>query len=62
MQNSQKAQIYDDLLYESDKLQRINSRLKSEYAGNIPQHIQEQINRNSARIAILVSTLEGLFN
>jgi len=62
MQNNQKAQIYDDLLYESDKLQRINSRLKSEYAGNIPQHIQEQINRNSARIAILVSTLEGLFN
>jgi hypothetical protein len=62
MQNNQKAQIYDSCLRESDQLQRENSKLKSEYAGNIPQHIQEQINRNSTRISVLVSTLEGLFN
>jgi len=61
MENSQKAQIYDSCLRESDQLQRENSKLKSEYATNIPQHIQEQINRNSARISVLVSTLEGLF-
>jgi hypothetical protein len=62
MQNNQKAQIYDNCLRESDYLQREISKLKSEYAGNIPLHIQEQINRNSARIATLVSLLEGLFD
>ncbi len=62
MDNSKKAEIYDNCLRESDYLQREISKLKSEYAGNIPPHIQDQINRNSARIATLVTILEGLFN
>jgi len=61
MNNEQKALIYDECLHESDKLQRINSKIKSEHVTNIPQHLQEEINRNDARIAFLVKKLEGLF-
>jgi len=51
MNNQDKAIIYDNCLRESDVLQRQNSKLKSEFAGNIPPNIQEQINRNDKRIA-----------
>ena len=61
MDNLQKAQIYDECLRQSDALQRENSKFKSEYAGNIPQNIQEQINRNDKQIATLVQKLENLF-
>jgi hypothetical protein len=62
MNNEEKAIIYDNCLRESDLLQRENSKLKSQYVGNIPQQIQEQINRNNSRIAVLVNRLENLFN
>jgi len=61
MNNQDKAIIYDNCLRESDVLQRQNSKLKSEFAGNIPPNIQEQINRNDKRIAELVLKLENLF-
>jgi hypothetical protein len=61
MNNPDKAIIYDNCLRESDRLQRENSRLKSQYATNIPPQIQEQINQNNARIAVLVNKLESLF-
>ncbi len=61
MNNPEKALIYDNLLRESDRLQRENSRLKSQYATNIPLQIQEQINQNNASIAVLVKKLENLF-
>jgi len=61
MNNQDKAIVYDNCLRESDALQRQNSKLKSEYAGNIPQQIQEQININDKRIAELVGKLESLF-
>ena len=61
MNNQDKAIVYDNCLRESDALQRQNSKLKSEYAGNIPQQIQEQININDKRIAELVAKLESLF-
>jgi hypothetical protein len=35
---------------ESDNLQRVNSRLKSDFVGNIPPHIQEQIDNNDNRL------------
>lgn len=62
MNNAEKAQIYDDCLRESDNLQRQNSKIKSDFAGNIPPHLQDQINRNTARIQVLVVKLESLFN
>lgn len=62
MNNAEKALIYDECLRESDNLQRINSKIKSDYAGNIPQNLQEQIDRNNSRIAFLVLKLEGLFD
>jgi hypothetical protein len=61
MDNNQKAAIYDECVRESDHLQRENSRLKSQNAGNIPQPIQEIIDKNDRRIGELVKILEGLF-
>jgi hypothetical protein len=61
MNNQDKALIYDNCLRESDALQRANSKKKSEWTGNIPPHIQEQINKNDKRIAELVAKLENLF-
>jgi hypothetical protein len=61
MNNQEKAIVYDQLLFESDKLQRENSKLKSQYVGNIPQDVQLVIDRNNTRIAVLVGRLESLF-
>jgi hypothetical protein len=47
---------------ESDNLQRVNSRLKSDFVGNIPPHIQEQIDNNDNRLQFLVKRLESLFS
>lgn len=62
MNNEEKARLYDEYLRESDDLQRQNSRIKSEYVGNIPPNLEEQIKRNQQRISVLVAKLEGLFN
>lgn len=61
LSNEQKALIYDDCVRESDRLQRENSKLKSEYGGHIPPVVQETINRNMQSIATLVKRLESLF-
>lgn len=60
MTQAQKAQIYDELLRESDIYQRRNSKLKSEYATNIPEHIQKEIDFNNKKISICVGKLESL--
>lgn len=62
MNNQEKAFMYDELLRESDKLQRINSKLKSEYVTNIPVNIQQQIDENNIKIGKLVKKLEALLN
>ena len=61
MTNEQKAQLYDTCIRESDLLQRENSKIKSEYAGNIPQDQQLILDRNNLRIEELVKRLESLF-
>lgn len=61
MNNQEKAFIYDQCLIDSDKLQRENSKLKSEYSGNIPNNIQKIIDSNNSKIALLVVKLENLF-
>ena len=61
MDNQEKAMIYDNCIRESDKLQRENSKLKSEYVSNIPPPIEKQIKDNDARIAVLVNRVENLF-
>lgn len=62
MTNEQKAIIYDDCIRESEKLQRVNSKIKSEHTTNIPQNLQQEINNNNVRIDFLVKKLESLFN
>lgn len=62
MTNNEKALVYDNCVRESDKLQRENSKIKSDYAGNIPVEQQNILNQNNKRISELVKTLENLFN
>ena len=61
MTPEEKAIVYDNCIRESDILQREISKIKSEYAGNIPPHMQVIIDKNNQRIALLVGRLESLF-
>lgn len=61
MTRENKGKLYDEYLRESDYLQRENSKLKSEYVVNIPEHIQNRILTNNAKITELVKKLENLF-
>jgi hypothetical protein len=61
MNTTQKAEAYDNYLRESDRLQRENSKIKSDYVGNIPPHLEKVIKLNEEKIAILVGKLENLF-
>lgn len=61
MTREEKAVLYDSYIRESDRLQRENSKIKSEYVFNIPPNIQEIIDRNNARLDVLVKSLEKLF-
>ncbi len=62
MNNADKALLYEDYIHESDRLQRINSKIKSENAGFIPPHLQDVINKNDYQISVIVGKLEKLFN
>lgn len=61
MNNAEKAQIYDDCLRESDRLQRENSKIKSEFVGNIPPNMMTILKENERKISVLVGRLEQLF-
>ena len=61
MNNQEKALIYDQCIRDSDRLQRENSKLKSEYPINIPNDVQKIIDSNNAKIAVIVKKLESLF-
>jgi hypothetical protein len=60
MTTAQKAAYYDDLLRQSDILQRRNSKLKSEYIVNVPQQVENEIKDNNRKIHELVLKLEAL--
>lgn len=61
MTREEKAVLYDNYIRESDRLQRENSKIKSEYVFNIPPNMQEIIDRNNARLDVLVKNLEKLY-
>ncbi len=60
MTNQEKADFYDECIRENDRLLRENSRIKSDYVGNIPPELDAQIKRNEARIALLVGKIEQM--
>jgi hypothetical protein len=60
MTQNEKADFYDECIRENDRLLRENSRIKSEYVGNIPTELNDQIKRNEARIALLVGKIEQM--
>lgn len=61
MTNAEKGKLYDDYIFESDKLQRINSKLKSEFPIEMPEDKQKIITENNAKIDILVQKLNNLY-
>jgi hypothetical protein len=61
MNREDKARLYDEYVRESDILQREISKIKSEYVFEIPTDKQEIIDRNNARIEVLVKNLERLY-
>lgn len=61
MTKEEKARLYDEYIRESDKLQRENSKIKSQYVINIPENMQQIIDRNNNRLDVLVKNLEKLF-
>ena len=61
MTREEKAVLYDNYIRESDRLQRENSKIKSEYVFNIPPNMQEIIDRNNSRLDVLVKNLEKLY-
>ncbi len=60
MTNQEKADFYDECIRENDRLLRENSRIKSDYVGNIPPELDAQIKRNEARISLLVGKIEQM--
>jgi len=62
MKNDQKAALYDDYVNQGSLLEKNNSKLKSEYAGNIPPNIQKQIDENQRKIDLLNVKLIELIN
>jgi hypothetical protein len=61
MTREDKGKLYDEYLRQSDKLQRENSALKSQYVINIPEDVEQKILENNVKIAELVKKLEKLF-
>jgi len=61
MDNEEKGRVYDECIRESDALQRVNSKIKSEFVGNIPPDQQLIIDENNRKIAKLVKQVESLF-
>ena len=61
MINEEKGKIYDACVWESDRLQRINSKIKSEYPVNVPADKQLIIDKNNETIAKIVKRLESLY-
>jgi len=61
MTREEKGALYDDYLRQSDVLQRENSKIKSEYVINMPEHVEEKFISNNVKIAELVKKLENLF-
>lgn len=61
MTREEKGKLYDEYLRESDILQRENSKIKSEYVVNIPEHIEQRLLSNNSKITELVKKLENLF-
>lgn len=61
MTTAQKAELYDNYIYESDKIQREISRLKSQYVTNIPADIEREIAAKQKKITEIVAKVESLF-
>ena len=59
--NENKAMLYDDIIRAADRLERENSRLKSQYPINMPTEVSETIERNQQQLVILENKLKALF-
>ena len=62
MTNQQKAALYDQLVRESDALQRKISKLKSSYPINTPDLVEKEIKGYEKEINVLVVKLNTLLS
>lgn len=61
LSNDEKAKLYDEYVRQSENLQRENSKIKSQFAGNIPVDKQEILDSNNRNIDSIVKKLQDLF-
>jgi hypothetical protein len=59
--NEQKAELYDRYVRNGSKLEREISKLKSDHAGNVPLHIEQQINEKKKEIAFWENEIKKLY-
>jgi hypothetical protein len=59
--NEDKARMYDTYIAESDRLQRENSRIKSDNISTMTPELEAIIRENESKIAFCVKKLENLF-
>jgi len=61
MTSDEKANLYNFYIQEGDRLQKENSRIKSEFVVNIPPQYQQIIDSNNVKLEILMNKLNKLF-
>lgn len=59
--NAEKAELYDSYVRQSEVYLRENSKIKSEFAGNIPEDKQAIIDSNTKKVNELEIKLKALF-
>lgn len=61
MTNEEKAGLYDLYVREAERLERQNSKLKSEFPINRPENVESMINEINQRISELQKKLNDLY-
>lgn len=61
LSQEEKGRLYEQYVNQAAKLERENSKLKSEYVINIPENIQKIINANTSKIDTYQRLLNDLF-
>jgi len=61
MTNEEKAGLYDLYVREAERLERQNSKLKSEFPINRPENVESMINKINQRISELQKKLNDLY-
>ena len=61
LSQEEKGRLYEQYVAQAARLERENSKLKSQYVVNIPENIQKIINENTSKIDTYQRLLNDLF-